>query len=81
MDEKSLLNRIGELVDEEHRLRARLRAGEISASEEQARLRELESSLDQHWDLLRRQRAARDAGAELELIEPRLVADSEGNRR
>jgi hypothetical protein len=71
MDEKSILSRIGELVDEEHLLRARLRAGEISAEEEHTRLRQLEESLDRCWDLLRRHRAARDAGIDPELVEPR----------
>ncbi|MEV6601143.1 DUF2630 family protein [Actinoplanes sp. NPDC051346] len=62
MDDKTVLGRIHGLVDEEHKLRDQLRRGEISGAEEQARLRELEESLDQCWDLLRRRRAARDAG-------------------
>jgi len=77
MDEKSILGRIDELVDEEHRLRQRLVAGEISTDEEHARLRELEESLDQCWDLLRRRRAARDAGADPDAVEPRPVDEVE----
>jgi hypothetical protein len=62
MDEKPVLHRISELVEEEHRLRAQVQAGSLSASDEQARLREVEESLDQCWDLLRQRRAAREAG-------------------
>ncbi|WBB67437.1 DUF2630 family protein [Micromonospora sp. WMMD812] len=60
MDDKTILNRISDLVDEEHRLRAAAQANEQGTDEEaQGRLRELEDSLDQCWDLLRRRRAAR----------------------
>ncbi|MEV0900752.1 DUF2630 family protein [Actinoplanes sp. NPDC049802] len=62
MDDKTVLTRIGDLVDEEHRLRRQLSEGKISSDEEHTRLRELEESLDQCWDLLRRRRAARSAG-------------------
>lgn len=62
MDDKSLLGRINELVDEEHRLRTQVQSGEISTDEEHARLREVEESLDQCWDLLRRRRAVRKGG-------------------
>ena len=70
MDDKTVLGRINELVDEEHKLRDRLSAGEISADEEHARLKELEESLDQCWDLLRRRRAARDAGHDPDAEQP-----------
>ncbi|MET7749271.1 DUF2630 family protein [Micromonospora sp. NPDC005367] len=60
MDDKNILNRISELVDEEHQLRSAAQAHEKGTDEEaQNRLRELEESLDQCWDLLRRRRAAR----------------------
>ncbi|GGQ50948.1 DUF2630 family protein [Couchioplanes azureus] len=62
MDDKSVLDRIHGLVDEEHKLREQLRRGEISGEEERTRLQEVEESLDQCWDLLRRRRAAREAG-------------------
>ena len=62
MDDNSVLARIHGLVDEEHKLRTQLSRGEISDAEEQARLQELEEALDQCWDLLRRRRAAREAG-------------------
>ena len=62
MDDKTVLGRLNELVDEEHRLRGQLTRGEISGDEEHARLKELEVGLDQCWDLLRRRRAAREVG-------------------
>ena len=62
MDEKTILGHIDELVDEEHQLRTKVMEGELSSDEERARLRHLEESLDQCWDLLRRRRAARENG-------------------
>ena len=62
MDDGDILARIRDLIDEEHRLRERLRAGEVTSQEENARIRQLETALDQCWDLLRRRRAARAAG-------------------
>jgi hypothetical protein len=71
MDDATILGRIHELVDEEHQLREQLGKGEISTDEEHTRLRELEESLDQCWDLLRRRRAARRQGADPDSVEPR----------
>ena len=62
MDDKNVLDRIHGLVNEEHQLRQQLAQGKLSASEEHARLKELEEALDQCWDLLRRRRAAREVG-------------------
>ena len=62
MDDKAVLSRISELVDEEHRLRQQLTRGQISGTEEHDRLKDLEVALDQCWDLLRRRRAAREVG-------------------
>ncbi|BCJ63180.1 DUF2630 family protein [Polymorphospora rubra] len=70
MDDRTILGRINELVDEEHRLRTQAQAGGISSDEEQSRLRELEESLDQCWDLLRRRRAARDSGSDPDATHP-----------
>jgi hypothetical protein len=55
MDDKQISSRIGELIDEEHRLE---RAGEPDPR----RLRALEVELDRCWDLLRQRRARRAAG-------------------
>lgn len=78
MDEKTILANIDGLVDEEHRLRQRLQAGEITTDEEHARLRDVEEALDQCWDLLRRRRAARSAGENPEAVEPRPIQEVEG---
>lgn len=77
MSDESVLGRINDLVDEEHRLRRQLAAGEISTDEEHARLRELEEALDQCWDLLRRRRAAQRVGQDPDAVEPRPVDEVE----
>jgi hypothetical protein len=64
MDDKEILRRITALVDEEHELRTRRLGGDVGSAEEVTRLRELEQSLDQCWDLLRRRRAAREFGSD-----------------
>jgi hypothetical protein len=55
MDEKDIMGRIHELVEEEHRLRE----GTEHTEDERARMQELEAHLDQAWDLLRQRRAKR----------------------
>jgi hypothetical protein len=71
MDDKTVLGRIDELVAEEHRLRDLRQSGQLSTEEEQARLRQVEESLDQCWDLLRRRRAAREQGGNPDAEQPR----------
>lgn len=78
MSDETVLNRINELIDEEHQLRRRLSAGEISSDEEHARLRAVEQSLDQCWDLLRRRRAARAQGGQPDEVRARPVSEVEG---
>jgi hypothetical protein len=78
MSDESVLGQISRLIEEEHRLRGQLSAGQISADAEQARLRQLEESLDQCWDLLRRRRAARDAGQDPDAVQARPVGAVEG---
>ena len=68
MDDQELINRITQLVDEEHRLERT--DGELGADDIQ-RLRDLEVQLDQCWDLLRRRRARRRAGEDPDEVEPR----------
>ncbi len=77
MDDKTIMSRINELVDEEHRLRGQAQTGELSGDEERERLRHLEESLDQCWDLLRRRRAARAAGQDPETAGARSVDEVE----
>ena len=67
MDDKEILSRIHALVDEEHRLRETPEHND----EEQARLRELEASLDQCWDLLRQRRAKEQYGEDPDEASPR----------
>jgi hypothetical protein len=78
MSDKTVLSRISGLVEEEHRLRRQLAAGEISTEEEHARLRTVEEALDQCWDLLRRRRAAVHEGQSPDTVAPRPVNEVEG---
>ncbi|MFY1699510.1 MULTISPECIES: DUF2630 family protein [unclassified Solwaraspora] len=77
MDDRTLLDRIRQLVDEEHELRTRYSAGQLSADEEHARLGALEEALDQCWDLLRRRRAARESGGDPDAVQPRPTGEVE----
>ena len=62
--DNAALSRINELVSEEKALREQLQHGEISESEENKRLRQLEIELDRCWDLLRQRRALRETGGD-----------------
>ena len=62
--DNNALSRINELVAEEKALREQLQHGQISESEENKRLRQLEIELDQCWDLLRQRRALRETGGD-----------------
>jgi hypothetical protein len=61
MEDERVLDRINELAEEEHRLFERESRGEADDAERR-RLRDLEVTLDQCWDLLRQRRARRSAG-------------------
>ena len=78
MDDKNVLGRIHDLVNEEHELRQQLSQGTISSKEEHARLKDLEQALDQCWDLLRRRRAARTAGNDPNAEQAHSVGEVEG---
>jgi hypothetical protein len=77
MDDKQILHRISELVDEEHSLRTRAQSGKIDSDEERDRLRDLEVALDRCWDLLRQRRAAREAGTDPNAAEERPAEEVE----
>jgi hypothetical protein len=62
--DNNALSRINDLVAEEKALREQLQHAEISESEENKRLRQLEIELDQCWDLLRQRRALRETGGD-----------------
>jgi predicted nuclease with TOPRIM domain len=70
-DDIDIQKRIKNLIDEEHGLRSRLGAGEISVEDENQRLRSLEVELDQCWDLLRQRRARREFGEDPEVARVR----------
>jgi hypothetical protein len=86
MDNQDILQRIQSLVDEEHRLRD---VGEGGASEGASpepedrltRLRQVEESLDQCWDLLRQRRAKTKAGEDPDEADARPVSEVEGYRQ
>jgi hypothetical protein len=63
MNDSQVHGTIEQLVAEEHELWEREAAGTANESDRQ-RLRELEVSLDQCWDLLRQRRALDEAGLE-----------------
>ena len=61
MNDNEILERIQQLVDEEHALLQLEATGQLR-DPQQARMRELQENLDQCWDLLRQRRARRAAG-------------------
>ena len=50
------------LIEQEHDLRQRLGAGDITSEVEHSDLARIEVELDQCWDLLRQRRARREFG-------------------
>ena len=60
MDDSDILARIREMVDAEHELRRQMQENPGQISDAAERLRDLEESLDQCWDLLRQRRAHRE---------------------
>ena len=65
MDDKDIADRINALAREEHGLFEKESEGAADESDRE-RLRELEVTLDQCWDLLRQRRARRAAGLDPE---------------
>ena len=78
MDDKEILGHIDELIQTEHELRSRLAAGELSSTEEHARLKATEDALDQAWDLLRQRRARREFGEDAGETTERPASEVEG---
>jgi len=72
MSDKTILEHITALVDEEHRL---LNPG--SPHQNDARLKQVEQELDQCWDLLRQRRARREFGDNPDAATPRDVGTVE----
>ncbi len=65
--DQSVLQRINELVGQEHQMPAR----ETKSEEDHDRLRILQVELDQCWDLLRRRRALRTVGQDVDKAQVR----------
>jgi chromosome condensin MukBEF complex kleisin-like MukF subunit len=61
-DERQILGRISAMIDDERTLREARAAGTLDPETEHERLTQLETELDQCWDLLRQRRAKRESG-------------------
>jgi hypothetical protein len=61
MDDDEIIDRINELATEEHQLFGKESVGEASEADRE-RMKRLEVTLDQCWDLLHQRRARRSAG-------------------
>jgi hypothetical protein len=72
MQDEDILRTIEDLVDEEHTLRSRPDGIDTD------RLRALEETLDQCWDLLRQRRARREFGESADEAEVRPPSTVEG---
>src|SRR5262245_6534968 len=81
MDDREIMARIGQLVDEEHELleRGEQRAGLEPPDRE--RLRALHVEVDRLWDLLRQRRARRHAGFDPDGAKLRSARTVEGYRQ
>ena len=78
MDDSDLLARIREMVDAEHELRRQMQDNPDEVSDAAGRLRDLEESLDQCWDLLRQRRALRETGGDPRAARVRPAGEVEG---
>lgn len=74
MSDKSILDHISSLVDEEHHLRS----GAGLSDDQVKRLQRVEVELDQCWDLLRQRRAKREFGRDPDEAQTRDVGTVEG---
>ncbi len=81
MDDKEILSQIGDLIQTEHELRAKLAAGDLASDTEQQQLSSAEAALDQCWDLLRQRRARREFGQDPGDAQVRPVGQVEGYRQ
>lgn len=77
MADESVIDRINELAHEEHELFERESRGEATDGDRE-RMRRLEVTLDQCWDLLHQRRARRSAGLDPETARTRDERTVEG---
>ena len=78
MNDQDILTRIQALVEEEHTLREAPGDGQVT---DKARLKQVEESLDQCWDLLRQRRAKSESGEDPNDAEARPVSEVEGYKQ
>jgi len=74
MNDKTILQHVSELVEEEKRLRL----SAAQAPDKVERLRHIDEQLDQCWDLLRQRRALREFGDDPEKAQVRDTRTVEG---
>ncbi len=67
MKDNTVLSKISELVDEEHRLLEQRKEGQ-AGEDIHRRIADLEVELDQCWDFLRQRRAARESGRDEDTV-------------
>jgi hypothetical protein len=72
MNDKSILDHISSLINEEHSLR-----GVDAPAPDPQRLKHVEEELDQCWDLLRQRRAKREFGEDPDAAAPRDIGTVE----
>jgi uncharacterized protein DUF2630 len=77
MDDNKVLGQINELAREEHELFERESHGKVTDADRE-RLRSLQVTLDQCWDLLRQRRARRAAGLDPDEAQARDEGTVEG---
>ena len=80
MNDGEIVHRITELAEEEHSLERSHTGAELSPDDLE-RLRQIEVTLDQCWDLLRQRRARRAAGADPDEVRVRPAGVVEGYRQ
>ncbi|MFH8513871.1 DUF2630 family protein [Streptomyces gelaticus] len=78
--EHDIIDEIGGLVSEERSLRDRSTREMGLSEEEKARLRTVETRLDQCWDLMRRLRALSEFGEDPSMAEVRPAEEVEDHR-
>ncbi|TNC49499.1 DUF2630 family protein [Mumia zhuanghuii] len=76
--DQDILSTISSLVAEEKSLRERRERGDADPETELARLNEVETSLDQCWDLLRQRRAKAEFGEDPGEAQVRPASEVEG---
>lgn len=77
MQDQSVIERINELAREEHKLFEKESKGQAS-DQDRDRMKKLEVTLDQCWDLLHQRRARRNAGLDPNQAEVRDEKTVEG---